>query len=230
MIDRYDWAGGQEAMLRFGPATGPVVIMALPLFEEANRTRAFAVALLRALAGLGIAGALPDLPGMGESVVETARATLDDWRAAFAAAAHSLGRPVHVAALRGGALVTGAAMAASHWQFAPVAGAALVRDLLRARLLAAPEDAAIAPFAEPDGPPVELLGNLVSRALLAALAATEPANVPTPRVVRLEGDPGPADLRLPGAPLWRRSEPGNDPALAHALAADLAAWIAPCGA
>jgi thioredoxin reductase len=39
MIDRYDWAGGSEAMLRFGPATGPIVVLALPLFEEANRTR-----------------------------------------------------------------------------------------------------------------------------------------------------------------------------------------------
>ncbi|RYD50253.1 MAG: hypothetical protein EOP60_12200, partial [Sphingomonadales bacterium] len=60
MIDHYDWAGGREAMLRFGPATGPVVIAALPLFEEANRTRTFVVTLLRALAERGIAGALPD--------------------------------------------------------------------------------------------------------------------------------------------------------------------------
>ncbi len=43
-IDHYDWSGGREALLRFGPDTGPVVILALPLFEEANRTRTFAVA------------------------------------------------------------------------------------------------------------------------------------------------------------------------------------------
>ena len=30
-------------MIRFGPDTGPVVVAALPLFEEANRTRAFMV-------------------------------------------------------------------------------------------------------------------------------------------------------------------------------------------
>lgn len=41
-------------MLRFGPAAGPVVVVALPLFEEANRTRAFAVAILRALAERGV--------------------------------------------------------------------------------------------------------------------------------------------------------------------------------
>jgi HAD superfamily hydrolase (TIGR01509 family) len=40
-------------MLRFGPAEGPLVVLAMPLFEEANRTRAFAVTLLRALAAAG---------------------------------------------------------------------------------------------------------------------------------------------------------------------------------
>src|SRR3546814_16458509 len=69
MIGRYDWAGGTEAMLRFGPDTGPVVVLALPLFEEANRTRAFAVTMLRALAARGVARVLPDLPGPGERLV-----------------------------------------------------------------------------------------------------------------------------------------------------------------
>src|SRR6187551_1263766 len=69
--DQYDWPGGREAMLRFGPATGPVVIAVMPLFEEANRTRAFMVALLRALAERGVASVLPDLPGTGESLIET---------------------------------------------------------------------------------------------------------------------------------------------------------------
>jgi hypothetical protein len=40
-FDTYDWTGGREAMLRFGPDTGPIVIAALPLFEEVNRTRQF---------------------------------------------------------------------------------------------------------------------------------------------------------------------------------------------
>ena len=44
-FDRYEWAGGREAMLRFGPDAGPLVVAVLPLFEEANppgapRTRA----------------------------------------------------------------------------------------------------------------------------------------------------------------------------------------------
>src|SRR3546814_8507695 len=69
MIGRYGWAGGTEERLRFGPDTGPVVVLALPLFEEANRTRAFAVTMLRALAERGVASVLPDLPGQGESLV-----------------------------------------------------------------------------------------------------------------------------------------------------------------
>src|SRR3546814_16209394 len=69
LIGRYDWEGGTEAMLRFGPDTGPVVVLALPLFEEANRKRVFDVTMLRALVGRGVARVLPDLPGRGERPV-----------------------------------------------------------------------------------------------------------------------------------------------------------------
>lgn len=80
-------------MLRFGPDTGPVVVVALPLFEEANRTRAFAVTILHALAERGIAGALPDLPGQGESVMPTQGTDLAKLRAGFAAAVETLCHP-----------------------------------------------------------------------------------------------------------------------------------------
>ena len=48
------------------------------------------------------------------------------------------------------------------------------------------------------------------------------------RVVRLEGDSASADLHVAGSPLWRRAEPDNDPALALALADDLADWVRRC--
>ncbi len=80
-------------MLRFGPDTGPVVVVALPLFEEANRTRAFAVTILRALAERGIAGALPDLPGQGESLIPTHATDLAKLRGGFATAVETLGHP-----------------------------------------------------------------------------------------------------------------------------------------
>ena len=84
-------------MLRFGPDTGPVVVVALPLFEEANRTRAFAVTILRALAERGIAGALPDLPGQGESLLPTHETDLAKLRTGFAAAVASLTGPTFTA-------------------------------------------------------------------------------------------------------------------------------------
>ena len=57
-------------MLRFGPDTGPVVVVALPLFEEANRTRAFAVSILRALAARGIALPADRVDEVGFSVAK----------------------------------------------------------------------------------------------------------------------------------------------------------------
>lgn len=235
-IERYRWAGGDEAMLRFGPAEGgPTVILAMPLFEEANRTRAFAVRLLRLLAEQGIGGALPDLPGQGESLVAVEAASLDGWRDAFAAAARTLAAPaagpVHVAAIRGGALVDTLAVAASRWHLAPTGGDALVRELMRTRAVAGGAAAPAIDLGDPadDGPAIELAGNRVSRAMLRALHVAERALDEPLRTVRLASDPAVAERKLDGAPLWRRAEPGDDPALAALLADDLAGWIATCG-
>ncbi|QNQ10954.1 hypothetical protein [Sphingomonas alpina] len=233
MIDAYDWSGGREAMLRFGPATGPVVIAAMPLFEEANRTRAFMAEILRGLAERGIASALPDLPGSGDSLIETEQISLSNWKEAFSSAASALrdSGPVHAVAIRGGALLDHDSPVASRWHFAPATGAALVRDMFRTRLAAAKEDgeAFDASVIDSPGPPVELAGNRLSRALLADLNGATPSTSGPLRTVRLDTDAQAADLKLAGAPLWRRAEPGNDPALADRLAADIAAWITTCG-
>ena len=232
MIDQYDWPGGREAMLRFGPTNGPVVLAAMPLFEEANRTRAFIVTILRALAERGIASALPDLPGTGESLIETEDAILTDWQTAFLSASASLnpGEGLHGLAIRGGTLLDSTAGLASRWHFAPVSGDGLVRDMLRTRLVAAKESSeevdtnAIGP----PGPPIELAGNRISRTLLAELGRAVPMIAAPLRTIRLDTDTQPADRHIAGSPLWRRSEPGNDPALARLLADDIAAWIASC--
>jgi hypothetical protein len=233
VIDHYDWPGGREAMLRFGPTNGPVVIAAMPLFEEANRTRAFIVTILRALAERGIASALPDLPGTGESLINTEDTSLNNWQEAFISASASLSANhglVHGLALRGGTLLDSTARLASRWHFAPVAGDSLVRDMLRTRLAAAKESGeAVDPDAiDPPGPPIELAGNRISRTLLAELGRAVPGTATPRRTVRLDTDTQPADRHIAGSPLWRRSEPDNDPALAHLLADDIAAWIASC--
>ena len=236
-IDSYEWAGGREAMLRFGPDDGPAIVLALPLFEEANRTRAFGVSLLRALAARGIGGVLPELPGQGESEVPTAAMGLVGLRAAFAAVAGS-----QAVGIRSGALLVDAR---SCWLLAPQHGSSLVRELARVE------------GGRLGGEIVEVAGNLLSRHMLEELAAAShpgegrgpvamcndggPASPGTSqlgpglrrgsdRVVRLATDPRPADLHVVGSPPWRRAEPGNDPGLVEILAADIADWIATCAA
>jgi len=200
-------------MLRFGPMHGAVVIVALPLFEEANRTRAAAIDVLRRLADRGIGGALPDLPGTGESLVETRDATLADWRDAFAGAAASLSAPAFAMSWRGGALLDHDARLAGRWHLSPLSGADQRRELERIRKLGGDRDYA---------------GNLLSPTLLDDIAAAAPLTGPLVKIARLEGDPRPADMRLAGHPLWRASEPMVDAALQEVIATDLANWIAIC--
>lgn len=238
LIDEYTWEGGREAMLRFGPAAGPVVIAAPALFEEANRTRAFLVAILRALAERGVASVLPDLPGQGESIVPTERATVMQWREAFARVAeqlHGEGREPFVAAIRGGAIVDTLALVAGRWHLSPMTGADMLRDLTRAKQAAAREDGGRFDPADirgdADEPPLEIAGNLLSRALLRELQGISPFSgeeTGALRVVRLDGDPRPAERKVTGPPLWRRSEPATDAALVAILADDIADWIARC--
>ena len=210
-------------MLRFGPDAGPIAILALPLFEEASRVRALAVALCRSLAERGVASAVPDVPGQGESVVAVQDASLADMRSAFATAVVSAGadRFAYVVAIRSGVLVATTASVRGEWSLAPEDGPALRRQLDRIhRTVARPDETADY---------VEIAGNRISRTLLAAL--DEPAGASSAthhRVVRLDGDPGAADRHLAGPPLWRRAEPGNDAALAARLAEDIAGWISAC--
>jgi hypothetical protein len=217
-FSHYDWPAGREAMLRVGAADAPAVVVAPALFEEANRMRAFTLALMRALAGHGLASVLPDLPGQGESLWPTERATLSAWRAAFAAVVGVVA-PVAVVAIRGGALVNDGAR--SHWHLAPIQGADLLRDLKRLIATGRPDIG--------DGP-MRIAGNLVSPALLDELGGAGAGDGGRLRTVRLDTDPRPADRKVAGAPLWRLAEPGNDPPLAAMLAADIADWTASCAA
>ncbi len=213
-------------MLRFGSDTGPVVVMLPALFEEHNRTRAFTVAICRALAEQNVATLLPDLPGQGESVMPTQDATLDHWRDAVLALvqAQCAIRPVMIAAMRGGAMIDDVLGVSGHWRLSPITGQVVIRDLTRGALVQSGTTAA------PAGDLVEAAGNLINRNLFDALQADVMLHeVAAPlRTIRLESDPAPADLKLPGAPLWRRAEPGNDLSLAMALAQDLAAWSHKC--
>jgi hypothetical protein len=216
-FDTYDWNGGREAMLRFGPESGPIVIAALPLFEEANRTRQFTCTILRALADHGIGSILPDLPGTGESVVATFDAKLSDQRRAYSELAQQLNAHSYALSIRSGVLLDTDADLAGRWHLASQMGADLIRDLERIR-------AAVGKSDRGD----EYAGNRLSPDMLAELRDAVPCEDGRYRVVRLDTDLRAADATYAGAPLWRRSEPGNDFALAQQLAADIAHWIASC--
>nr|WP_176498340.1 hypothetical protein [Sphingomonas sp. HMP6] len=228
-------------MLRFGPATGPVVVVALPLFEEANRTRAFAVTICRALAKRGMASVLPDLPGQGESETPLESLSILDLQTAYdalIAVPDREGRRSYGVGIRSGALLDALGLLCGRWHFAPQDGSDLLRDLTRMKQMeigpsrtlgedwfldgSMPEDA-------PD-PPVRIAGNLISTSALMELTIKTPfaeAGIAL-RTVRLDTDPKPADRHVPGTPLWRRAEPDNDPTLATLLADDIADWVAAC--
>lgn len=217
LIDSYAWNGGREAMMRFGPQDGPVAVVALPLFEEANRTRGFAVAILRALVARGVGGLLPELPGTGESLIETHAARLSAMRSGYAAAASGVARPFGLA-IRSGALLGTAARLVGQWHLSPQDGSSLLRELGR-----------ITPLPASPSEPVEVAGNLIAPEMLAELASASTVAGERTRTVRLTGDPRGADAVLPGPPLWRRAEPDSDPALVQAVADDFADWVARCG-
>lgn len=241
MISQYDWAGGREAILRFGPDRGPVVVAALPLFEEANRTRAFTVTILRELGERGIAGALPDLPGTGESLVPTEGVNVLQLQDAFACAVAAIeneGRTCFAMGMRSGVLIDALATVAGRWHLAPQDGPLLLRELTRMKQTEVGPGKKLAEYwyldsSLPDDvedPPVEIAGNLVNPALLTDLSAKHPFDQPgiPLRTVRLSTDPKAADLKVEAAPLWRRAEPDNDLALAETLAADIADWVRAC--
>lgn len=238
-IDSYRWAGGREAMLRFGPENGPVVLLALPLFEEANRTRAFGVSILRALAAQGIGGILPDLPGQGESERPIADLSILDIQSAYDEAVGQVGLnfEAYGIGIRSGALLDALGLLAGRWHLAPQSGVELLAELRRMRQRSTgdtldrdhwwfdgslPEDA-------PD-PPIEIAGNLIGTDLLTDLIVKTPFDEPDipRRVVRFSTDGRDADYKIDGQALWRRTEPSNNITLAHILAADIAEWIASC--
>lgn len=217
-----------EHILSIAPAGPPraSVLIVPPLFEEANRTRRTLVLAMRALAAEGHAALLPDLPGQNESLVPLENADLTQWQAALTDVAAGIDGPVIIASIRGGALIDHCAKAAVWWRLAPVGGASLLRTLLRARVAADREAGressleALQDTAKREA--LLLAGNRLSPAMLAELGAAEAQPVAPLRSVAL-GAGG-----IAGTPLWLRAEPGEDAAMAAAVAADIVAWSREC--
>lgn len=206
-------------------AGSPAVLLVPPLFEEANRMRRTLVLTMRALAAMGVASLLPDLPGQNDSLVRGEAVTLTSWREALAAMAAAEARPMVVASWRGGALIDDAVSgAAGWWRMAPLGGAAIVRTMMRVRIAGDKEAGRAVSSDQLRGNaargPLELAGHMLSAAMIAQLDAAVPVEVTPLRLTT------PADVG--GSALWLRAEPGEDAAMAQAMAADLAGWTRSC--
>lgn len=220
-----------EHILRITPTASlrATILFVPPLFEEANRTRRTLVLAMHALAAEGFSTLLPDLPGQNESLVPLEQIDLASWQDALAETTATIDGPLIIASLRGGALLDHHAKAAAWWRLAPVGGASLLRTLLRARVAADREAGLTSSLdslqTEAATAPLLLAGNRLSPAMIAQLGAAETQPVVPVRTVTLGNG---ADA-IAGTPLWLRAEPGEDAAMATAIAADIAAWSMTCG-
>ena len=213
-----DGTAASEYGLTFDQGRAHRLLIVPALFEEANRMRRLTAEVMRRLDGAGIDSFLPDLPGCNESTQPQEQQTPDTWRAAMAAAAAHF-RASHVLGIRGGALLVPADLPG--WLYAPQKGANLLRQMLRARIMASRElgreetqDLLLAEGLELG---LELSGHRLGAAFLARFQSLVPAS--TPALSAIDQD------MLGAGGLWLRAEPDEDRQQADALAAILAIGI-----
>ncbi|MFC3099598.1 hypothetical protein [Altererythrobacter lauratis] len=203
-------SGQEELALTFGDPSASMRLLVLPAwFDEANKLRHFTVEVLRRLEREGVASVMPDLPGCNESLAPLAAQDLASWRGAARAASQAYGC-THVLAIRAGVNL---APDLPGWAFAPLAGKAALRALLRARVVAAKEanrsESSEALLETGKGEGLALGGYHLGAGMVTALAEAE---LPAHGLHTLT----PADFGAAG--LWLRAEPDHDAAQAEALA------------
>lgn len=208
MIATWQAPGGTaELAIAFRRNRGACVLVLPALFDEANKLRHLTVETMRALDAAGVDCVLPDLPGCNESPAPLATQTLESWREAAATAARHFGA-THILAIRAGALL---APALPGWRLAAVRGEAVLRALLRARVMGSKEAGIVETREEllrqGKAAGLELAGYALGAGLVTSLETAEPAPL-TDIAQGALGGPG----------LWLRAEPNHDPAQAMALA------------
>lgn len=219
----YEFGGQREYCLSFGDANSTRSIMVIaPLFDEMNRVRRMMTEAMRALAQSGVRTLLPDLPGCNESVASLSMQTLENWQDAVEAAASGLGA-THIASIRGGVLIDHKPPL-PHWRLAPAKGVSLLKTMLRTRVAAEKESGNNVTIeqlmAAAKSGPIELSGNILGSALIAALERAEPFKVLDLHEAAL--------VDVAGTPLWLRAEPHESAEMSAALAAELDRWSALC--
>lgn len=214
-------AGGEalaEYALSFDSGRADRLLVIPALFDEANRLRRLTVEVMRRLDHAGIDTFLPDLPGCNESLQPLALQGFDQWQHAMVSAAREF-RATRVLAIRGGALVVPRSLPG--WRYAPTGGAAILRQMLRMRILSSRE----AGREETQGGLLEqglaegldLAGYQLSPAMIADLQVAMPPEETEQTIIGQD--------MLGGGALWLRAEPGEAPAQADALAAIITVGI-----
>lgn len=184
------------------------ILIVPPLFDEANRMRRLLIETMRLLDAARIDCILPDLPGTNESPQNLDRMSLQGWYQSMISAATHFGA-TGVLAVRGGGLV---APALPGWLYAPTSGTAILRQMMRMRILAAREagrDESSADLLEQGrATGLDLAGYPLPAEMVAGLQDAVP---PTTLKAIHQSDIG-------GTSLWLRAEPDHDANQAEALA------------
>jgi len=215
---RPDGTNGAELALAFDDFRRWRLLIVPALFDEANRMRRFTVEVMRRLDNAGVDCFLPDLPGCNESFEPLDHQTPETWQMAMTAAARHF-RASHVLGIRGGALFMPAGLPG--WRYAPAKGATILRQMMRARILASREAGRVESqeqlLAEGLDKGLELSGYRLGGEFLGAFQSAVP-----------KVSAGVSDIEqgmLGGSGLWLRAEPDEDREQADALAAILAIGI-----
>jgi hypothetical protein len=188
-------------------------VLVIPaLFDESNKLRRLTVEVMRRLDGAGTDSFLPDLPGTNESRAPLKTQSLESWTGAMLAAANHF-RATRLLAIRGGGLVSPKVIPG--WHYAPVKGASLLRQMLRARILASRElgreETQDGLLAEGSTAGFDLIGYPLGAEMLQQLQAAIP---PTrDGITQIDQD------MIGGSGLWLRAEPDENREQADALAA-----------
>jgi len=208
----------EEYALSFDRKRGNRLLIVPALFDEANRMRRLTVEVMRRLDGAGIDSFLPDLPGTNESLQPLEIQSTDDWRDAIGTAAVHFSA-THVLGVRGGCLFTPAGLPC--WHYAPAKGANILRQMLRARIIASREagreEAREELMEQAAGQGIELAGYRLGAEFVQGFETLVPAAGDA--ITEIGQD------LVGGAGLWLRAEPGESPEQADALAAVLALGI-----
>ncbi len=205
----------EEYALTFDRQREKRLLIVPALFDEANRLRRFTAEVIRRLDGAGIDCVLPDLPGTNESTQPLATQDTEDWRDAMMAAARHF-EATHVLGIRGGCLFTPSNL--PRWHYAPVKGASILRQMVRARIVASreagTEETSEGLLKTGADTGLELGGHRIGADFLRVFQTLKSDETPDVQQI-------PQDM-IGASGLWLRAEPGESRDQADALAAVIA--------